>query len=119
MNSNNNMANLLQNKDSYTDKICFIEDIDNFDQDHEDELHENNNQSNKTDDNTNNKIAKNDKNNSNKKLDWTQLIKKFKKENNEARKNVSTFWEKKEKPGIIKRNQNKNDLYSLNTQKKM
>jgi len=118
MNSNNSMANLLQTKDSCKDTICFIEDIDNIDEEHEEESQENNNKANETDNNTNNKITKNDKNNSNIKLDWTQLTNKFKKESNKTGKNLSTFCETKEKPGIIKRNQNKNDLYSLNTHKK-
>ena len=121
MNSNNNMANLLQNKDSCSDTICIIEDIediDNIDEDHEDEIHKNNKITTKTENNIKNKIDKNDKNNSNNKLDWTQLTNKFKKENKKSGKNLSTFCEVNEKPGINKRNQNKNDFFSLNTHKK-
>lgn len=118
MNSNNNMTNLLQNKDNCSDTICIIEDIDNIDEDHEDEIHRNNIITNKTENNTKSKIAKNDKNDSNNKLDWTQLTNKFKKENKKSGRNLSTFCEMNEKTGIIKRNQNKNDLFSLNTHKK-
>jgi hypothetical protein len=118
MNNDNNMANLLQNKDSCSDTICTIEDIDNIEEGHEDELHENNKINNKTENNTKKILAKNDKNNSNNKLDWTQLTNNIKKENNKSGKNLSSFCEMNEKPGIIKRNQNKNSLFSLNNHKK-
>ena len=118
INSNNNMANLLQNKDRCTNTICIIEDIDNIDEGHEDEFLENNKTTIKADNNEKTKIAKNSKNNSKSKLDWTQLTNKFKKENNKSGKNLSKFCEMKEKPGIIKRNQNKNDLFPLNTHNK-
>ena len=118
MNNDNNMANLLQNKDSCSDTICTIEDIDNIEEGHEDELHENNKITSKAENNTKNILAKNDKNNSNNKLDWTQLTNNIKKENNKSGKNLSSFCEMNEKPGIIKRNQNKNSLFSLNTHKK-
>ena len=121
INSDNNMANLLYNKESCKDTNCIIEDIDNIDDAHEEEFHSNNKVSIKTENNEINKKAnkgQNNSNNSNNKLDWTQLTNKFKKESKKAGKNLSTFCEMQEKPGIIKRNQNKNDLFSLNTHKK-
>ena len=50
-------------------------------------------------------------------LDWSKLTNKFKKENKASLDILSSFCEP-EKPSILSRNENKNDLFSLKSHKK-
>ena len=145
---NSNIINFFNNEDNLDKTIHIIEDIDDIGGDLDNDNINNNNQNNNVNNNitinSNNNIINNisinnnnppSNNNNNDKtkksknkkeiinrnatntLDWSKLTNKFKKENKTSLDVLNSFCEP-EKPSILSRNENKNDLFSLKSHKK-